>query len=61
MAVLVTVSFWPLRLSTPFQLLVICWLPPQAQFTVHPVLAEVPVFVTVTLAVNPVPHWLATV
>lgn len=37
-----------------------CWLPGQVQATFQPVVAAVPVLVTVTVAVKPASHWLST-
>ncbi|MFD1047964.1 hypothetical protein ACFQ1S_21715, partial [Kibdelosporangium lantanae] len=51
----------PLCDSVTFQLLVICWLPAHVQVTFHDLVAAVPVLVTVTLAVKPLPQSLPTV
>ena len=55
---LVTLTDVPLEVIVAFQLLVIAWLPPQVHVTFQVFVAVEPA-VTVTLAVKPLPHWLA--
>jgi hypothetical protein len=57
---LVIVTFSPLWLSTPFQALVICWLPGNVNFSVQPLIAGEPAAI-VTDAVKPPVHWDAVV
>ena len=53
---LVAVTALPLEVTLTFQLLVIAWLPPQVQVTVHFVKALEPVLVIVTAPVKPLPQ-----
>src|SRR6476660_9617542 len=55
---LVAVSLWPLCWLLAFHILVTCWLPDQVHVTFQPLVAVVPVLVTVTLAVKPLPQSL---
>src|SRR5579884_534749 len=56
----VAVSLWPLCWLLAFHMLVTCWLPDQVQVTFQDLVAELPVLVTVTLAVKPLPQSLPT-
>src|SRR5690242_17249639 len=55
---LTAVTACPDCVTVAFQELLIAWLPPNVNLTVQPLIAVEPVFVTVRLAVKPLPQSL---
>jgi hypothetical protein len=53
---LLAVTDVPLEVTAAFQAFTIDWLPFQVHVTRHVFVATEPVFLTVTLAVKPLPH-----
>src|ERR1035437_2094181 len=54
----VAVTAVPLEVTVAFHEFVMAWLPPQVQVTFHVLVATVPVLLTVTLALKPLPQLL---